>query len=494
MLTYSFSEIGSDSLYEYLYKCIKMDILNGTLAAGDKLPSKRSFAKHLNISTITIENAYAQLQAEGYIYSIPKKGYFTADISTLSIPSGKKFTASDFQHPGTASSPALSRNIPKDSTDSAMLLPKSPAAIFADLQNNQTNPANFPFSVWVKLMREVINSKSTELMTNSPSGGVNELRTAIADHLKQFRGMIVEPQQIIVGAGTEYLYGLLIQLLGHDKIYAVEDPGYQKVAKIYQSNQVSCQFIPMDPQGIRIDALENLNAQVAHISPSHHYPTGIITPISRRYELLAWAAKSESRYIVEDDYDSEFRLMGRPIPSLQSIDVMEKVIYFNTFSKSLSPTIRIGYMVLPQHLVDDFNKRLGFYSCTVSTFEQYTLARFIREGYFEKHINRMRSFYHTQKDVLLKCIKNSPLASLVKITEEDSGLHFLMELNTNLSDGDISKVAAREGIRVVCLSEFYHTKENLMSGMSDHILVINYSGLDPDVIEEAIERLARSLI
>ncbi|MDF2513486.1 MAG: transcriptional regulator with domain and aminotransferase domain, partial [Herbinix sp.] len=457
MLTYSFTELGSDSLYEHLYKCIKNDILQGVLEPGDRLPSKRSFAKHLNISTITIENSYAQLLAEGYIYSIAKKGYFVADI----INSLKSSAA--------ASQPKLAHNANK-------------LAYYVDFLSNQTNPANFPFSIWAKLMREVISEKSEELMMNSPSGGIQELRVAIAEHLKAFRGMKVSPQQIVVGAGTEYLYGLLIQLLGHDKVYAVEDPGYQKVAQIYRSNHVSCCYVPMDKQGILISSLEEYKADIAHISPSHHYPTGIITPISRRYELLGWASKSKDRYIIEDDYDSEFRLLGKPIPSLQSIDVMEKVIYINTFSKSLAPTIRIGYMILPEHLVDKYHSELSFYSCTVSTFEQYTLAKFIRDGYFEKHINRMRSFYRMQRDGLLECIRTSPLSNAVTITEEDSGLHFLMELKTKLSDEAILRKAEQERIRLGCISQFYH---NPVADM-EHILVMNYSGIEADKMCEAI--------
>lgn len=460
MLTYSFAAIGSDSLYQHLYKCIKSDILQGVLKPGDKMPSKRSFAKNLNISTITIENSYAQLIAEGYIYSIPKKGYFVSDL-TNSTNSKVKLT---------------SENIAAAANTSAY---------FADFLSNSTNHDNFPFSIWAKIMREIISEKSEELMTNPPSGGILELRQSIANYLHQFRGMNISPNQIIIGAGTEYLYGLLIQLLGHDKTFAVEDPGYKKIAQIYSSNSVKCEFIPIDENGVSIIDLEESKSDIAHISPSHHYPTGIITPISRRYELLGWASKSDSRYIIEDDYDCEFRLLGKPIPALQSIDVLEKVIYMNTFTKSLASTIRISYMVLPAHLLDRFYSKLGFYSCTVSNFEQYTLAKFINDGYFEKHINRMRNFYRNQRDLILKCIKNSPLSSYVTIKEEDSGLHFLMNIKTSLSDDTIIRRAEQEGLRISCLSQYYHkTALN-----AEHTIIINYSGIQPNKIEEAINRL-----
>lgn len=463
MLTYSFSDIGSDSLYEHLYKCIKNDIIQGVLAPRDRLPSKRSFAKHLNISTITIENAYAQLLAEGYIYSIPKKGYYVADIANI-VPA--------------ASAPASAKTV---------LSPRQSSAYFADFTSNQTQPDTFPFSIWAKLIREVIAENSSALMINSPSGGILPLRQAIAEHLKQFRGMTVAPEQIIVGAGTEYLYGLLIQLLGHDKIYAVEDPGYQKISSIYKSNRVTCHHIPMDNQGIRTDCLEQVHADIVHISPSHHFPTGIITPVSRRYELLGWASCSESRYIIEDDYDCEFRFMGKPIPSLQSIDVMEKVIYMNTFTKTLASTIRISYMVLPKHLIDRFYTSMGFYSCTVSNFEQYTLTRFIQDGHFERHINRMRNFYHNQRDLLLDCIKNSPLSSHVTIMEKDAGLHFLMSVDTDISDEDILVRAGQMGLRIASLSQYYHEPQQ----KSEHTFIMNYSALNGEHVEEAITRLCK---
>lgn len=470
LLTYSFADLGSDSLYEHLYKCIKNDILNGVLTIGEKLPSKRNFAKNLNISTITVENAYAQLMAEGYIYSLPKKGYFVADIST-----------SVLENTTTARFPVTEVPITQ--------VPVTQNPYFADFVSNSITADNFPFSIWTKIIREVISEESDALMTNPPSGGIPELRSAIAQYLFQFRGMKVDPAQIIIGAGTEYLYGLLIQLLGNDNTFAVEDPGYRKIAQIYNSHQANCKHIPLDNYGVELTALEESGADIIHISPSHHYPTGIVTPISRRYELLGWASKSSSRYIIEDDYDCEFRLQGKPIPSLQSIDVMEKVIYINTFSKSLASTIRISYMVLPHHLLERFYRQLGFYSCTVSNFEQYTLARFISQGYFEKHINRTRNFYKTQRDTLLNCIKNSPLASRSTIMEEDAGLHFLLKLDTKLSDEDLIEKAKQAGLHIACLSKYYYKPQKLM----EHTLVMNYSGLEPEKIPEAVQRLCTCL-
>jgi GntR family transcriptional regulator/MocR family aminotransferase len=461
MLTYSFVDLGSDSLYEHLYKCIKNDIMSGKLKYGDKLPSKRSFAKNLDISTITVENAYAQLMAEGYIYSLPKKGYFVSEVKTLSEI--KPETAETFIEP-----------VAEDSC-------------FADFISNRTGHDNFPFSIWAKLTREVLSGESSTLLVPPPAGGLMALRKAIAGHLYQFRGIGVSPEQIIIGAGTEYLYGMLIQLFGREAVYAIEDPGYQKIAQIYKSHDVQLRYIPMDEGGVRTEVLEASGANILHLSPSHHYPTGIVTPISRRYELLGWASKDEGRYIIEDDYDSEFRLMGRPIPTLQSIDVMEKVIYMNTFSKSLSPTIRISYMVLPKKLLEQFRKKLGFYSCTVSNFEQYTLARFISGGYFEKHINRMRNYYRNQRDMLLESIRKSPISERIKIKEENSGLHFLMVIDTELSDEALEAAAAAKGVRIACLSKYYHHPEEAR----EHVVVLNYSGTQQERMDEAIHILSQ---
>lgn len=464
MLTYSFENIGSESLYEHLYKCIKDDILSGELMPDYKLPSKRTFAKNLGISTITIENAYAQLMAEGYIYSLPKRGYYVSDIAAAGQAS-VSYTA-----------PVVNTPIPTEE-------------YLINFSTNHTNAGNFPFYTWAKLMKEVMAERSSELLTPSPAAGITELRCAIAQHLYDFRGMKIQPEQIIVGAGTEYLYGLLIQLLGRDKTFAVEDPGYSKIRFIYESNNVSCLCLPLDNEGINMHSLCNCNADILHLSPSHHYPTGIVTPISRRYELLGWASKSDSRYIIEDDYDSEFRLLGKPIPSLQSIDVMDKVIYMNTFTKSLTPTIRISYMVLPMPLMKKFNEKLGFYSCTVSNFEQYTLARFIQEGHFEKHINRMRIYYRNQRDLLISAIKKSPLNTYVTIQEKDAGLHFLIKVDTSMTDAELMKKTKEAGLKITCLSQYYYNQSIAIH----HTLVINYSAIQTEHIPKAVELLHQCL-
>lgn len=362
---------------------------------------------------------------------------------------------------------------------------KKTADYFIDFVNNSTPIENFPFETWARLLRKNMSKNKENLMIKSPSIGIYKLRCAIVDYLYQFRGISVKPEQIIIGAGTEYLYSLIIQLLGYDRKYAVEEPGYQKISYIYESNNVECLRIPLDNSGIDVDALEKSQADVVHITPSHHFPTGIVTPINRRYEILSWASKSESRYIIEDDYDSEFRLKGKPIPALQSIDSAEKVIYINTFSKSLTSTIRISYMVLPDLLMKRYNDKLGFYSCTVSNFEQYTLANFIQEGYFERHINRMRNYYRNVRDLILTNIVKREDNKKVQIMEEDSGLHFLLKVDTKLTDEELINRAAEKGINISCLSQYYYDPTNAIK----NTLIINYSGINAENIEEGVERL-----
>lgn len=461
MLTYNFENVDGP-IYEYVYKCIKEDILEGNLITGTKLPSKRSFAKNNGVSTITIQNAYDQLISEGYIYAIPKKGYYVADIAGFKKVKRPEKASMDIK------------------------VPVKEEIVF-DFSSNKIEVGNFPFSIWARLMRDTISNREGELLEISPCGGVYELREAIAEHLSSFRGMSVDPNQIIVGAGTEYLYGLLIKLLGKDKIYCIENPGYKKLYEIYKSNDVCCKAAGLDEQGVVVEELRKVKADIAHISPTHHFPTGITMPVNRRYELLAWANETESRYIIEDDYDSEFRLNGKPIPPLQSIDACEKVIYMNTFSKSLASTIRISYMVLPRHLANRFYEQLSFYSCTVSTFEQYTLASFIKKGYFEKHINRMRLHYGRKRAQILQIIRNIFSNNECEILENDSGLHFLLQFNTKVPDEYVKEKLREKKIKIVTVADF----DTEGKKQDKHQFILNYSNMNPNELENALKYIKK---
>lgn len=455
MLTYDLTREGENCpLYQLLYRYIRDDVTSGRLEAGFHLPSKRSFAKNLGVSVVTVENAYEQLMAEGYVRSVPKSGYFVTD-----------------RRGGAPSSAAPSNGEPKQT------------AWVADFTSNQTPPSLFPFTSWASVIREVLSDSRIQLMTNSPWGGVEELRESIGAYLRGFRGMDVEARQIIIGAGTEYLYGQLIKLLGYEKCYGVENPGYAKISQIYESSSVRCRYVDMDAEGIMVSELERGGVDVVHVSPSHHFPTGMVMPVSRRYELLGWASKSPDRYVIEDDYDSELRLSGQPLPTLQSIDVSNKVIYMNTFTKTLASTVRIGYMVLPLPLLEEYQRRLSFHSCTVSNFEQYTLARFMENGGFEKHVNRMRNHYLRKRDAFLEAIQKSPIGPLVTITGEEAGVHFLMEISTGVSDEELVAAARERGLRLSPLSHYDHGEEKRFS----HVFVINYSSMELDRMDQAVK-------
>ena len=470
MLTYELDERGNEPLYEYLYRRIRDDILAGTIGRDDPLPSKRALAKHLNISIMTVENAYAQLMTEGYIYSRPRSGFYAADVSDALRYRDE--TGGTGRERSAAESGTGLRG-PHDGT------------LFADFSSNQTQPDSFPFTTWARLTRRILTDNKEQLMTNPPTGGVWELREAIAAHLKAFRGIEIESDQVIVGAGTEYLYGLILQILGLDRIYAVEDPGYRKAAMVCEAHAVQLRRIPLDGNGLSVKALAESGADAVHVTPAHHFPTGITMPAGRRYELLRWAAGRSGRYIVEDDYDSEFRLSGRPLPSLFGMDTADRVIYMNTFTKTLASTMRISYMILPRPLLSIFRDKLQFYSCTVPTFEQYTLACFIKEGHFEKHINRMRTLSRRKRDLLLESIRKSPISRIASVSEEHAGLHFLLTLRTDMPEELFMERLEENGIRLAPASDYYE------QGAEKGTYIMNYSSVALEKIPEAIDRICR---
>ena len=477
MLTYNLTATGSDSLYESLYKCIKNDILQGKLCAGEKLPSKRSFAKNLGISVITVENAYGQLSDEGYIYSMPKRGFYVSDIDMVANPNTSAKTSAD-------------ANLFDDSASIAC------SPYFADFSSNQTDSEIFPFTIWTKTVRSVLNDNRIQLMINPPCGGILPLRNAIVRYLGDFRGMKVAPHQIIIGAGTEYLYGLLIQLLGKNLIYGVENPGYHKIGKICKSMGVTYRHVDLDESGVSIHELEEKKIDIIHTSPSHHFPTGLFMPVSRRYELLGWAAKKKQHYIIEDDYDSELRLSGKPFPTLQSIDVSGKVIYMNTFTKTLASTVRISYMVLPEDLAKRFYSELSFYSCTVSNFEQYTLAQFMENGSFEKHINRLRNYYQNKRDAILKELKSGSSGKYITIQEEEAGVHFLMHIQSDCTEAEIVEKAKVGGVKLDPLSRYYikNTEKHEQNGQEnpyENTYVMNYSSINMENIKKVVHVLSQ---
>lgn len=463
MLTYDLNKSGKLPKYDYLYQCIRDDIISGKIKSNEQLPSKRALANHLSIGLITVANAYEQLITEGYIVAKERVGYFVQELPE------------DF--------------IKKNQEKNEVTKEEPEHEYFADFMANRISLKLFPISIWNQMLRQALYDNSDTLFKTIPYNGIYELREAIADYLHKNRGMTVSPSQVIIGAGTEYLYSRLIQLFGRKSTFGFEESSFDKLSTICTAYGNPYNFIPIDESGLIVDELKKSATDIVHVSPSNHFPTGIVMPIKRRLELMEWAYESDNRYIIEDDYDSEFRLLGKPIPSLESIDVSGKVIYMNTFTKTLSPTIRISYMVLPVQLMQLFKEKLNFYACTVSNFEQYTLAAFINKGYFEKHINRTRILYRRQRDMFIDAINKSPLSSIITIHEENAGLHFLLHANTTLSDEKLIERAMQRGLKISCLSGYYADKSLAI----DHTLVINYSALSDDKINESIDKLYQCL-
>ena len=460
MLTYFLNRESNIPLYEQLYNFIKKSIESGELKANEKLPSKRKFATHLKISQITVESAYNQLLVEGYIESKPKVGFFVLPYISLDVKRRKNKPLS--------------------------ITLKEKPEYDIDFKTNQVDEDNFPYYKFAKIEKDILLEKFKDNLNNNDYFGNYYLREKIAKLLFDYRGIVALPEQIIVGSGSEHLISLLVLLLGRNNFIAVEDPGYLKNFKLYQDYGAKPIPITLDEHGIDISLLRSSKANIVHTTPSHQFPSGIVTLYARRIELLKWANEAADRYIVEDDYDSEFRFSGNPIPAMKGLDDFDKVIYMNSFSKSIASSFRVSFMVLPEKLVKIYQKSYSYFSCSVPMLTQMVLGRFIETGDFERHLNRMRNIYKSKRDELIDLIKTSEFADKVDIIGEESGLHFLLRFNTVKSEKYLVEQAKNVKIRVYGLSEYY-TASN--KPKNDKVLVLGYSNLKSKDFKEAIKRL-----
>ncbi len=340
-------------VYLQLYKQIRDDIIAENYPYNTKLPSKRGLAEETGVSTITVEHAYALLCDEGYVESRERSGFVVIFRKADGFAASSELHTESLTH-----------------------------------HNEHTYP-DFPLSVLSKTMRRVLTEHGDILLDKAPNCGCIELREAIRHYLARNRGIQVGVEQIIIGAGSEYLYGLIVELLGRNLIYAIESPSYKKIEQVYRATEITYDSLPLTNSGIDSKALSATKADVLHTTPYRSYPSGVTATASKRHEYIRWSEQG-NRYIIEDDYESEFSVSTKPTETLFAITDHDNVIYLNTFSKTISPSLRIGYMVLPVHLVERFDKKLGFYSCTVPTFMQYVLTELINNGDFERHINRVR--------------------------------------------------------------------------------------------------------
>lgn len=353
-MKYSINSKNDKFAYMQIYEQIKKDIINGALSYGKKLPSKRLLCEETGVSVITVEHAYSILCDEGYIEAKERSGYFVI------------YKESDFL-----------------STNDTHIEPLITESVSSKAE------FDFPFTTLAKTVRKVLNEKENEILKKSPNQGLTVLRYAISKYLLRSNGIDVTPEQIVIGAGTEYLYGLILQLLGKDREYALESPSYEKIRQVYNANGVKTQMLKMGRNGIKTSELQNSSASVLHITPFNSYPSGITASVSKRQEYLKWA-KIRNGFIIEDNYSAELTVSKKNEDTVFALSKNGRVIYLNTFSETIAPSMRIGYMVLPENLLATFKEKLGFYSCTVPVLDQYVICELIESGDFERHINRVR--------------------------------------------------------------------------------------------------------
>ena len=455
-------EDGRIPMYRQIYDYIKNEIQKGKMKAGEKLPSSRILAKNLCISRSTVDMAYDQLLAEGYIESVPCKGYYVCQMEGIYFDRKKK----KFPEVNSGQKP-------------------SDTVYRWDFALNGIAPGGFPHNIWRKLSREVLSQEGDSLFQLGDPCGEPGIRQAVAEYLPSARGVDCDPGQIIIGAGNDYLLMLLWVILGKNRKIAMENPTY--LSAYYDFLHMGSHILPVgqDEQGIRIEELEKTEADTVYVMPSHQFPMGMVMPLKRRTELLKWAGAREGRYIIEDDYDSEFRYKGQPIPALCGFDQKGCVIYLGTFSKSLAPSVRVSYMVLPRELMNTYLSLEHLFSVTVSRTDQKILELFLREGYYERHLNRMRAVYKNKHDLMVKCLKD--MSHICTFSGENAGVHLLVEFCNGLTEQEAVFRAKESGIKVYGVSEYRIQK----TSKEENMVLLGYATLREEDIEKAMKSLKK---
>lgn len=459
VLTFVLDEDQKTPLYEQLYLLIKSEIQSGRIAREARLPSKRKLSSHLQVSQNTVQSAYNQLMEEGFVTSIERRGFYVNEIDHLV----------QLDAP-----PKRAKDVIQQETD----------RIRYNFSYQGVDPETFPFATWRKISKDVINEYDPELSQLGDHQGHISLRTALASYLYQSRGVNCQPEQVIISSGMEFLLQILIQIFDEESTFGIENPGYEKLHLLFSSNGTQYQSLPIDEQGIKLGELKRSRVNILCITPAHQFPSGEIMSINRRVQLLNWANQDPNRYLVEDDYDSEFKYSGKPIPALQGLDHNEKVIYIGAFSKSLSPALRASYMVLPNHLVRRFKERLPFMICPVPIIDQKVLSKFMQDGYFERHVNKMRTVYKRKREVLVREIKALDIP--VEIQGADTGLHLLLNVHNGMTEESLEAQALEHGVKVYGLSKYYSDKSSM--GKVPQIL-IGFAALTETEISAAVQTL-----
>lgn len=427
MLTIGLDAKKKEPLYQQIYLYIRNEIKSGALPIESKLPSARRLAKHMEVSRNTVDLAYAQLVAEGYIESKPKRGFFVCQVEEL------------------AQLDITVENLDEEVEE------KIPAYAY-DFSSAGVDMEQFPYNTWRKLLKEVLIDDNREIFQKGMNQGDLELRQAIMYYLRQSRGVNVQSSQIVIGSGMENLLFLLRQIMGKNQTIGIENPVYMNAHSILKQLEFGICPISMDEGGMRVDELEKSDADIAYVTPAHQYPTGVVLPIRRRNQLMKWALGQENRYIIEDDYDSEFRYHGKPIPALQGIDKSGKIIYMGTFSKAIAPAIRVSYMVLPKGLLPKYQEAAKGFSCSVSRIDQAVLTSFLSNGYFERHLNRMRTLYKDKHDCMVSLLKE--IDHPVTIHGQGAGAHVLVDFHIKNHE-QFQKELEKVSVKIYPLSQYY---------------------------------------
>lgn len=450
MLTIPLDTSSTQPMYEQIYHYIKNEIQQGKLPYNTKLPSTRSLASHLQISRTTVDMAYGQLLSEGYLESIPKCGFYVSQIGDL-----------------TTIKPFVSKK------NISSMVEETPNYLY-DFSPFSVDLDHFPYSTWRLLSKNCLNHQN-DLFLQGSNQGDETFREAICNYVHQSRGVHCSKEQIIIGAGVDYLLQLLSLLFPPNSCIAMENPTYKRAYHIFSGLHIPTKAIPLDEGGIQIKDLIVSKANIAYVTPSHQYPIGIVMPIHRRFELLEWASQKANRYIIEDDHDSEFRYKGKPIPSLQGIDSNEKVIYIGTFSKAIAPAIRVGYMILPPILLEQYHSNYNYYSSTVSRIDQAILTSFINQGYFERHLNRMRKIYKSKHDLFLQTLK--VFGDSIHIYGDHAGLHVMMQVHSSFTESNILTFTQEYGIKLYGLFEHFITENQELPICSPPTFLMGYANL-----------------
>ena len=455
MLMFQLKRNDSVPLYKQLYQEIKQAIISGKISVNTKLPSKRKLADYLDISQTTVELAYGQLVAEGFIDSRPRKGFFAQPVEELAY-----------------------LDAPQEDT-----VVKEPTVYRFDFNPRTIDTQSFPFPVWRKIAKDVLDESNHEMLLSGHPQGDETLRQEICRYLFQSRGVVCSAEQIILGSGTEQLMPLLIRLLNKSFVYGFENPGYPLTHDIFDNYDRRSLPIQVDGEGIDVGQLEASEVEIAYVTPSHQFPTGSVLSATRRAQLLNWAASKPERYIIEDDYDGEFRYTSRPIPALQGMDPSGRVIYISTFSKSLMPSIRIAYMVLPKKILRDYHQTFLHYSSSVPRLDQQLVAQFMKEGHFSRHLNKMRKLYKRKLEKLMTSL--SLYSPYVRVSGEQAGMHIVLTVKTPYTEQQLVEKAKHANIRVFGL-ESYDVHQRSVSPPK---IIIGFGGLSDEDIEEGVTEL-----